>query len=241
MVGFARRNYMVPMPEAANIDELNEKILQQCLAYGSHTMAGREQSVDTLYEEEKNSLLPQPEAAYSNIQPNDGRADKYATVMVDNNRYSIPWRYVGHKLKILLHVDQVEIFAGTQKLAVHERLFGNNKWSLNPDHYLELIQQRPMSFDSARPIRPWREKWPESLHRLLASFCCSQGETKGIKPGDVEAAVELALENNISTSDGVLHILIYANETGNATSPLADWPSLPLADVTVYGVLGGVH
>lgn len=150
LVGFARRNYMVPMPEAANIDELNEKILKQCLAYGSHTMAGREQSVDTLYEEEKNSLLPQPEAAYSNIQPNDGRADKYATVMVDNNRYSIPWRYVGHKLKILLHVDQVEIFAGTQKLAVHERLFGNNKWSLNPDHYLELIQQRPMSFSTAQ-------------------------------------------------------------------------------------------
>lgn len=45
----------------------------------------------------------------------------------------------------LLHVDQIEIFAGTKKLAVHERLFGNNKWSLNPDHYLELIQQRPMS------------------------------------------------------------------------------------------------
>jgi transposase len=254
LAGFARRNYMVPVPEAANIDELNEKILKQCLAYGSHTMAGREQSVDTFYEQEKNSLLPQPEAACSNIQPNDGRAGKYATVMVDKNRYSIPWRYVGQKLKILLHVDQVEIFAGTKKLAVHERLFGNNKWGLNPDHYLELIQRRPMSFDSARPIRQWREKWPESLHRLLASFCSSQGETKGIKdfipvlmlykanrPGEVEAAVELALEKNISTSDGVLHILIYANETGNATSPLADWPSLPLPGVTVYGVLGGVH
>ena len=64
---------------------------------------------------------------------------------------------------------------------------------------------------------------------------------KANRPGDVEAAVELALEKNISTSDGVLHILIYANETGNATSPLVDWPSLPLPDVTVYGVLGGVH
>jgi len=254
LVGFARRNYMVPVPEAASIDELNEKILKQCLAYGSHKMAGRDQSVDTLYEEEKQSLLPTPAFAYSNVQPHDGRADKYATVMVDKNRYSIPWRYVGQKLKTLLHVDQVEIFAGTKRLAVHARMFGNNKWSLMPDHYLELIQQRPMSFDSARPIRQWRKLWPESLHRLLSSFCVSQGDTKGIKdfisvlmlykankPGDIEAAVELALEKNISTSDGVLHVLIYANENNNTISPLVDWPTLPPPDVAAYGALGGVH
>jgi len=173
---------------------------------------------------------------------------------VDKNRYSIPWRYVGQKLKTLLHVDQVEIFAGTKRLAVHARMFGNNKWSLMPDHYLELIQQRPMSFDSARPIRQWRKLWPESLHRLLSSFCVSQGDTKGIKdfisvlmlykankPGDIEAAVELALEKNISTSDGVLHVLIYANENNNTISPLVDWPTLPPPDVAAYGALGGVH
>jgi len=254
LVGFARRNYMVPVPEAESIDELNEKMLKQCLAYGSHTMAGRERSVDLLYEEEKEFLLFQPEAAYSNIQIQDGRADKYATVTIDKNRYSIPWRYVGPKLKILLHVDQVEIFAGTKKLATHERLFGNNKWSLDPEHYLELIQQRPMSFDSARPIRQWRKHWPQSLHRLLASLCASQGETKGIKDfisvlmlykdnkhGDVDAAVELALKNDISTSDGVIHLLIYANENGSTISPLLEWASLPPPDVTAYGALGGVH
>ena len=254
IVGFARRNYMVPVPEAASIDALNEEILKQCLAYGSHKLAGREQCVDTLYEQEKETLLPQPEVAYSNIHAHEGRADKYGTVIVDKNRYSIPWRYVGQKLKILLHVDQIEIFAGTKLLAVHERVFGNNKWCLNPEHYLELIQQRPMSFNSARPIRQWREHWPDSLHSLLASFCGSQGETKGIKdfisvlmlyqnnkPGEVEAAVELAVEKNISTSDGVLHLLIYANESGNTTQPLTDWPSLPPPDVAIYGQLGGVQ
>lgn len=252
LVGFARRNYMVPVPEAANLDELNEKILRQCLAYGSHTMAGREHNVDTLYEEEKGFLLTQPEVTYSNVQPYEARSDKYATVMVDKNRYSIPWRYAGQKLKVLLHVDQIEIFAGTKKLAVHTRLFGNNKWSLLPDHYLELIQQRPMSFDSARPIRQWREHWPQSLHKLLASFCAAQGDTKGIKdfisvlmlytankPGDVEAAVELALEKNLHTSDGVQHLLIYANEPASDIQPLTTWPSLPAPNIAAYGALGG--
>ncbi len=96
--------------------------------------------------------------------------------------------------------------------------------------------------------------WPESLHLLLKSFCSAQGETKGIKDfisvlmfyrdhqaGEVEAAVELALENNIRTSEGVRHILIYTNETGACIAPLANWPTMPPPDVTVYGQLGGVR
>jgi transposase len=254
LVGFARRNYMVPVPEAANLEELNDQILRQCLDYGSHTMAGRSQSVDTLYAEEKGHLLAAPEATYSNIQLHDVRADKYATAMVDKNRYSVPWRHVGCKLKVILSVARVEIFFGSKRLAVHERLYANNKWSLIPEHYLELIQQRPMSFNSARPIKQWREHWPQALHQLLASFCGSQGETKGIKdfiavlmlygqhqPGEVEAAVELALEKDIRTSDGVQHILTYAKEAVDPIAPLTNWSRLPSPDVTVYGQLGGVQ
>jgi len=254
LVGFARHNYMVPVPEAESIEALNDAILKQCFAYDSHKMAGRDQSVDSLYEQEKGSLLSLPMVPFSNSHVREGRADKYGTVIADKNRYSIPWRYVGQRLKIELLVDRVEIRAGGKLLAVHERQFGNNKWSLDPHHYLELIQQRPMSFNSARPIREWRKQWPESLHRLLSSFCASQGETKGIKdfisvlmlykdhePGDVEVAVELAVEKNLSASDGVRHLLIFANEAGDTPQPLAGWPSLPPPDVSLYGQLGGVQ
>jgi transposase len=253
LVGFVRRNYMVPVPVAASLEELNEKILRCCLNYGSHTMAGREQNVDALYDQEKAHLLPLPAAPYSLEVTHGARVDKYATVMVDKNRYSVPCRYVGQKLMVLLRVERVEIYAGGRKVAEHERLFGNNKWGLNADHYLEIIQQRPLAFNSARPIRQWRKQWPISLTRLLASFCQSQGETKGIKdfisvlllyrqhgPGEVEAAVDLALEKGISSSEGVAHILRYTGEADSGIAPLSDWPSLPPPDLAVYGQLGGV-
>jgi hypothetical protein len=142
---------------------------------------------------------------------------------------------------------------GTKNLATHDRLYGNNKWSLNPDHYLELIQRRPFAFNSARPIRQWRESWPESLETLLERFCQSQGENKGIKDfitvlmlyrdyeaSDVEAAVDLAIEHHISASDGVHHILKYSS-SGEAIIPqLTGWSSLPAPDISVYGQLGGV-
>ena len=254
LVGFARRNYMVPVPEAESLEALNEKMLGHCLAYGSHKMAGRSESVAELFEKEKDHLLAAPKVAYSNIQSHEARVDKYATVMVDKNRYSVPWRHAGRRVKILQHVDRLEIFSGTTRLAVHDRLFANNKWSLAPAHYLELIEKRPMSFTSARPIRQWQEHWPESLHQLLAVFCRSQGDTKGIKDfiavlmlysdhpaGEIEAAVELALEKNLSTSEGVRHLLLFANETAAPVAPLSNWQSLPAPDVAAYGALGGVQ
>ena len=254
LVGFARRNYMVPVPEAESLEALNEKILGHCLSYGSHKMAGRSESVAELFEKEKDHLLAAPKVAYSNIQSHEGRVDKYATVMFDKNRYSVPWRHAGRKVIILQHVDRVEIFSGGTRLAVHERLFANNKWSLFPEHYLELIAQRPAAFASARPIRQWQEHWPQSLHLLLASFCRSQGDTKGIKDfiavlmlygthpsSEVEAAVELALGKNLSNSDGVRHFLLFMGETTAPAVPLANWQSLPAPDVAVYGALGGVQ
>jgi hypothetical protein len=246
---------MVPVPEAADLEELNEKILQQCMAYGRHKMAGRDGTVNELYEQEKAHLLDLPEHAFNNVQiPDGGRADKYATVVVDKNRYSVPSRYAGCKVKVLLYVDRVEIYVGTKRLTVHERLYGNNKWQLHSDHYLDLIQQRPTAFNSARPIRQWRRSWPSSLHALLERFCLSQGETKGIKDfiavlmfyrdykaGEIEAAVDLAMEHNISSSDGVRHLLTYANGTEKSIEPLPSWDSLPAPDISVYGQLGGVQ
>jgi len=254
MVGFARRNYMVPVPEAANLEELNEKVLRQCICYGNHKMAGRDRTVNELYEEEKAHLLYIPETVFTNVKISAGQADKYATVIVDKNRYSIPSRYAGFRVKALQYADRVEIFIGAKKVAAHERSYGNNKWILAPDHYLELIQQRPMAFNSARPIRQWRKSWPHAMNKLLERFCLAQGETKGIKDfiavlmfyrdyaaDEIEAAVELAIENNISSSDGVRHILAYTGGADTAIAPLASWPSLPPPDIAVYGQLGGVQ
>jgi transposase len=254
LVGYARRNYMVPIPEAASLEELNEKILRQCVAYGDHKMAGRDRNVNELFEDEKGHLLALPEAVFTNVQTSVGRVDKYATVIVDKNRYSVPSRYAGFRVKVLLRADRVEIFTGMKKLTTHERLYGNNKWALKADHYLELIQQRPLAFNSARPIQQWRKSWPQFLHLLLERFCRSQGETNGIKDfitvlmfyrdyeaGEIEAAVELAIENNISTSDGVHHVLTYTGDTDRPIAPLACWPSLPPPDLAVYAQFGGVQ
>jgi transposase len=252
LIGYVRRNYLVPIPEAASWEDLNDRLLQECLVYGGHRIRGREASVNELFAGEQSRLLPLPETPFTVMQTTTGKVDAYATVIVDKNRYSVPTFYAGLKVQVHLSVGHLEIFHNGKRLATHPRLFGNNKWHLNPDHYLELIQQRPEAFHGARPLRGWRETWPPCLEKLLARFKESQGETAGIKdfisvlllyreftPAEIEAAVELALPRHLSSSQGVKHLL---RKTGPEPgfAPLKQWPATMPPDISLYGRLGEV-
>ena len=251
LVGYARRNYMVPIPEADSLEELNEKLLAAAHSYGDHRVAGREHTVRELYEKEKTHLLTLPEA-FGNLETRTGKIDKYSTVLVDKNRYSVPSVYAYCKASVVLHVDRVEIFYGSKHIASHNRLFSNNQWSLQPQHYLELIRQRPTAFHSARPIRQWRSAWPDSLERLLALFIQKQGDTRGVKDfigilmlykdheaSEIEAAIEKALEANTGSGDAVKHILLNAKGQASELGSLDEWQRFSPPDVSVYHQIGG--
>lgn len=252
LVGYARRNYMVPVPAADSLEQLNEQLLAQCISYGGHRISGRDKTVEELYEQEKQFLLPLPDVPFSNIDTWSGNADKFSTVHVDKNRYSVPTDYSGRNISSVIYIDRVELYYGGQKIASHRRLFGNNKWQLDPMHYLDLIHQRPQAFDSARPIRQWRKDWPQCLEALLERFRQKQRDTKGTKEfilvlmlfkehpkDDVVAAVEAAISANVSCSDAVVHLLQNARKNNDpSTEPLDNWMRFAPADVSVYKQIG---
>jgi len=252
LVGYVKRNYFVPVPEADSFEALNQQLLAECLAYGDHRLQGREQTVNEFFREEQAGLLPLPAMPFTVTQISSGKVDPYATVRVDKNRYSVPSRYVGFKVQVQMDVDRVDLFHAGKRLATHPRVFGNNKWQLNPDHYLELIQQRPGAFQEARPMRQWRQNWPPALERLLARFQENQGETAGIKDfvnvlllyrehsaEAIRVAVELALENHLSSSQGVKHLLLQG-QAGPEFVSLKQWPATMIPDLSSYAQLGVV-
>ena len=211
-----------------------------------------EQAVNELYEAERQYLIPLPDIGFSNLETSSGKVDKYSTVIIDKNRYSVPTAYGYFKVNVVVYVDRVEIFYGRKKIASHQRLYSNNKWSLEPEHYLELIQQRPQAFGSARPIRQWRKNWPICLERLLDRFCQKQGTTKGIKEfisvlmlykdhaaADIQSAVEKALIAHVSCGEAVEHILKSSADNDPAFAPLHSWQSLPVPDISIYEQIGG--
>jgi len=251
-VGYVRRNFMVPVPGADSLEELNQKLLEQCCAYGDHRMAGRQQTVNELFEQEKGDLIALPAVPFENVETRSGKVNKYSTVIIDKNRYSVPVRYAGLKVQVLMYVDRVDIFQSGKKIASHGRMFGNNKWQLDPLHYLELIYRRPQAFESARPIRQWRKRWPDCFDALLERFCSKLGQTKGTREfievlmlfedheySDVIDAVEKALSANAGSSEAVEHLLIKLAPASGVV-PLSSWCRLSPPDISVYDQIGGV-
>jgi transposase len=256
LVGYARRNFLVPIPRVESLADLNAQLLAECVAYGDHRIAGRDKPVKEIFEEEKQHLLLLPRIPFSNVATVSAKVDKYSTVVVDKNRYSAPTLYGGLQVRVVLYVDRVEVFYGSQRIARHERLYGNNKWQLDPMHYLELLGQRPQAFESARPIRQWRAEWPASFEKLLERFRESLGPNHGIKEfigvlmlfgeygnREVIEAVEAAVACGVSSREAVEHLLRKESGTGHdyTPTPLSTWPTLPSPDVSVYSRIGVVQ
>jgi len=253
-VGFVRRNYLVPVPCVHNLEELNEKILIECLNYGTHKIFGKDKSVSTLFEEEKSYLIPVPTPPFSNIQILSGKVDKYSTVMVEKNHYSVEYNYVGLKTNIELCIERVKVFYEGKKIGEHNRVFGVNKWVLDAHHYLEIIRRKPGAFESCKVINQWRPSWPMCLERLLKVLKEKYGGTKGIKEfisvlklykeyseEEMESAIELALESYVSDAGGIKQILQYINpeQSEEPFISLEEWPKTIMPDVSLYGQLGG--
>ena len=92
LISFARRNFLVPLPQVEDFEELNQLLAQRCEQYGTHRIGGREddRTVDERFEAERGSLLPLPDQPFENFKPVRVKVDAYQTARVDHNRYSVP-------------------------------------------------------------------------------------------------------------------------------------------------------
>ncbi len=222
LVGFARRNFLVPLPEVEDYEELNRLLAERCLAHGNAIIAGRQdrRTINQRHAEEQCRLLPLPAKPFDNIKPVQATVSRYQTAMVDWNRYSVPSAYVGRKVWVQIGCDRIGIYADGTKIADHLRLFGKSKWQIDPQHYLELIAERIQAFESARAIRQWRPSWPAAYETMLSILRHRLGHNKGTRDfvrilqlhqdhsaAEVSQAVEQALEYCSYGYHAVKHLL----------------------------------
>ena len=236
LIGFARRNFLVPVPEVTDFQELNEHLLQRCQEQGGRRIRGREdaRSIDERFASERAWLLPLPESRFENMKILKVRADRYQTVNVDRNRYSVPGACVGRWLRAHVGCEKVEIYLEDRKVVEHERIFSNSKWQIDPRHYLDLIQQRVGAFEGARPILQWRARWPRSYEVLLQTLRRKQGDNAGTQEfvrilklhqahesPAVERAVEKALEHRCPGYESIRHLIGLESSALRFVEPLA--------------------
>ncbi|BAS28728.1 IS21 family transposase [Limnochorda pilosa] len=259
LVGYARRNFLVPIPEALSaepegLEALNASLLEACVANRRRTRAGESRTVGELYQEEGAELVALPEHPYDCAFRRPARVDSSSRVRFETNAYSVPWPYAQRKVELKAYVDRIAVVADGRVIAEHPRSYGRNGQFLKLDHYLEVLRRKP---GALRHFRGWRENDLPGRYELLLKTMLGQGrKAKEFidvlilrrdheSPETVDQAVETVLQRHCAHYEAIRQ-LVFPGMTDEPAPSLVSVPDglrahrVQPSDPSVYRQLAGV-
>ena len=192
LVGYARRNFMVPRPRYATWEEFNAHLLIQCQKRRERKLRGHQQTIGERFEKDRERLLPLPAAPYEACDKRSTRVTSMSLVRYRTNDYSVPVCWGHREVLVKGFVHEVVICAGSEVIARHPRSYEREDMIFNPLHYLALLEQKPNALDQAAPLAGW--ELPEGFARTAPSDGSAPGQegqarvhTSPSAAGDVRA------------------------------------------------------
>lgn len=70
------------------------------------------------------------------------RVDKYSTVVIYQNHYSVPEGHVGKYIKAKVGAKKIKLFIDGELVTVHPRSWGVHQWIMHINHYLQTFQKK---------------------------------------------------------------------------------------------------
>lgn len=156
VVKYARLNFMVPIPNVCDLEELNRQLLNACRKDLERKLRGQTSVKGELLKEDQAMFRPLPQAPFQACRKLSTVANSLSLVRFDRNDYSVPVRYAHHPVVVQGYVDRVEIYEQNELIARHCRLWCKEDVRFDPLHYLALLERKPGALDYARPLADWQ-------------------------------------------------------------------------------------
>lgn len=153
LVGWSRRNILVPVPKVKDIFALNEMLLARCQKYELHTVKSKPATVGEMYSTEKVSLHPLPGYKFEIARSSNVRVNAFSTVKFKTNSYSVPVAYAGRTVGVKGYPEIVEVYYKGEIIATHKRCFGRNQSVYHLEHYMPLLEMRKRAILDAAPVK----------------------------------------------------------------------------------------
>jgi transposase len=257
LVGFARRNFLVPVPCLRDgLEGLNARLEADCRDDLSRRLRGKPATKAEMLAEERAALLPLPAEGFTAARVEQPHADSLSLVRFDANDYSVPTEFAHRRVTAVGTIDSVRIAVGDRVVATHRRSWGREGVFYDPVHYLALLERKPGALDFAAPLEGWQLPVCFGvLRRRLEAELGGPGTRQFIKvlrllehasPAELTGAVQRALELGTADADAVRLILEHRRDRPGGLFCLDGRPHLkligvPAPDLTAYaGLTAGV-
>jgi transposase len=241
LVGYARRNFLVPVPRVESLAALNAQLEAHCRERQGARLRGQEESIGERLARDRAAMLPLPPTPYEACETRGARVSSLSLVRYRGNDYSVPVAYGHREVVVRGYVEAVVIACGAAVIARHVRSYAREDVLLEPLHYLALLERKTGALDQAAPLAGW--ELPEAflaLRRLLEARLGKAGRREWVqvlrllevfRPEEVEAGVAEALRLGAIGFDAVKHLVLCRVERRPPRLDLEVYPYLPRARV----------
>ena len=241
LVGYARRNFLVPIPVFESFKALNAHLLESCRERLADRLRGHDGTIGERLAYDLAAFQKPLPAPYDACEKRPGRVNSLSLVRYRNNDYSVPTAYGHRQVLIRGYVHEVVIACGAEVIARHPRTYEREDFVFDPLHYLALIEQKTNALDQAAPLAGW--KLPDvfaTLRRLLEARMGKKGKREFVqvlrlleifKIEDVSAGVGDAIARGAIGFDAVKHLVLCRIERRPPRLDMTIYPYLPKPNV----------
>ena len=71
------------------------------------------------------------------------RVDKYSTITVEQNRYSVSELLVGRFVKVKVYPERIDVYFENKVIASHMRSYKLSYWTIDINHYISTFKKKP--------------------------------------------------------------------------------------------------
>ena len=241
LVGYSRRNFMVPIPRFATWEAFNLRLEEQCRKRQGDILRGHTETIGQRLERDMVAMAELPPAPFDACDQATGRVSSQALVRYKTNDYSVPVAYGHRDVWIRGYVDAVVIGCGGDVIARHLRCYDREDMVFDPVHYLPLIEKKINALDQAAPLAEWALPSEfATLRRLMEARMIKAGRREYVQVlrlleafelDDLHAAVKKALHLGAVGFDAVKHLVLCQVEKRPSKLDLDVYPYLPRATV----------
>jgi transposase len=241
VIGYGRRNFLVPAPRFDSFDDLNAWLEDRCLRRQDDIVRGHSEPIGERLMRDLDALMVLPAVPYDACEKVSTRATSISMVRYRNNDYSVPVSYAHHEVQVRGYVHEVVIGCGAEVIARHSRSYEKADMVFDPMHFLPLLEQKVGALDQAAPLQGW--DLPDAfsaLHRLLEARMGKKGKREYVQVlrlletfemTHVHGAVRQALDLGAIGYDAVKHLVLCRVERRPPRLDLDIYPYLPQARV----------
>jgi len=150
LVGYTRRNALVPVPDVQSLDELNELLITWCeQSEQLDKVPHMDETVADVWLREKQVLHSLPLQAFEACRLRSVTVSKTSTVTFETNQYSVPSAYAGRRVWLKAFVNHLSVVDQNQIIAKHTRCNERDQLILVLDHYLDILLRKPRAVRDA--------------------------------------------------------------------------------------------